>query len=70
MITTKAVVEGLRLSKSQCYKNMFRATVASFSTASKSQIRADNLLQRGEGGALKGSLESAVPLRPANLDTV
>ena len=34
----KAVVEGLRPSKSQCYKNKFRATVASFSTASESYL--------------------------------
>ena len=38
VITTKAVVVVLRPSKSQCYKNMFRATVASFSTVSKSYL--------------------------------
>ena len=52
---------------------MFRAIVASFSTASKSyllprdnkaQIRADNLLGRWGGeNALKGSLERAVSPR-------
>ena len=57
-MTTKTVVEGLRPSKSQ--KNILRAIVTSFSTASKTylypksnkaEIRADNVPPSGgEGG--------------------